>query len=146
MLMRVNMRPYDIDTTTSTRGGPSICRYIDILGARDNSPSGHPALAMVRAMRHAKANGKRIVYLSVIDTSLAHYLTNSFGDGVHAFVLCDEDTFEVTRRFALSPSHSAHRGICACRQRRTRYPRLRRAGERRQLRPAGERRAADDGA
>ena len=58
-------------------------------------------------MRHAKANGKRIVYLSAIDTALAYYLTNSFGDGVHAFMLCDEDTFEVTRRFALSPSHSA---------------------------------------
>jgi hypothetical protein len=108
VLMRVNVCPDDMDTRDhfDTRWADHLS-YIDILSARDDAPGGHPALAMVSAMRHAKANGKRIVYLSAIDTALAYYLNNSFGDGVHAFVLCDEDTFEVTRRFALSPSHSA---------------------------------------
>ncbi len=108
VLMRVNVCPDDMDASDlfDTRWADHLS-YIDILSSRDNSPGGHPALAMVSAMRHAKANGKWIVYLSAIDTALAYYLTNSFGDGVHAFVLCDEGTFEVTRRFALSPSHSA---------------------------------------
>lgn len=107
-LMRVNVCPDDMDASDrfDTRWADHLS-YIDILSRRNDAPGGHPALAMVSAMRHAKANGKRIVYLSAIDTALAYYLNNSFGDGVHAFVLCDEDTFEVTRRFALSPSHSA---------------------------------------
>jgi hypothetical protein len=108
VLMRVNVRPYDIDASEhfDTRWAEHLS-YIDILSSRDNSPGGHPALAMVSAMRHARASGKRIVYLSATDTALAYYLINSFGDGVHAFALGDEDTFELTRRFALSPSHSA---------------------------------------
>jgi hypothetical protein len=115
VLMHVDVHPEEIKTRDRLRN--SIVHFdrrwvdhlphIDINSPLDLSSGGHRALALLSAMRHAKANGKRIVYLSAVSTAVAYYLNYSFGDGVHAFVLGDEDTFEVTRRFALSPGHSA---------------------------------------
>lgn len=78
--------------------------YISLLSTRNEAKKGHASLAMLTAMKHAKDSGKRIVYLEAARTVVAYYLTNSFGLGVHAFLLESEELFESSRAFALSTS------------------------------------------
>ena len=79
----------------------SVYSYISLVSSSDDASAGHATYAMNIALLYAKDNGKYIVLLDSLKTSLLWYINTFFTRHVYPVIINDDECFERSRAYAL---------------------------------------------
>ena len=84
----------------------SVYSYISLVSSSDDASAGHATYAMNIALLYAKDNGKYIVLLDSLKTSLLWYINTFFTRHVYPVIINDDECFERSRAYALGKDTS----------------------------------------